>query len=90
LAEFAVQDRDKFHNEKAYGVFPVRAFSEGLTKTTARATGGHPHSVAVRTFFNAAFMVVMMRFQIIIRQTYAIAFFCQLQIQSLGDPPRVS
>jgi hypothetical protein len=60
LAEFAAHAG--FHHKKAYEVFPLPAFSKGLTKTAVSATGGHPHSAAVKAFFNAAFMVVMMRF----------------------------
>jgi hypothetical protein len=94
LAEFAAQDR--FHDKKAYDVFPVRAFSEGLTKTTPRAAGGHPRSPVVKALFNATFMVVMMRFKMIIRQAYTITLFCQLldkacptEIQPIGPYERV-
>jgi hypothetical protein len=55
LAEF----EDWFQNEKAFEVFPIRAFSKGLTKA---ATGSHPCSLAMRAFFDATFMATIVRF----------------------------
>jgi hypothetical protein len=46
------------HNEKALEVFAPRTFFEGA----AGVGGGHSCSLAVKLFFNATFMIAMIRF----------------------------